>query len=129
VFLDEFAGCAVTRSTLFGGLSHLPCVLLAQASVSQFLLNLLLAHQSSVSSVAATTSCESRLARHTSALPSGGVVVPIPLGRSAETRTQRRRRRADLMSSRDRTVRWFDDRGIHTLRGVPDQWQLFAAGA
>jgi class 3 adenylate cyclase len=21
----------------------------------------------------------------------------------------------------------FEDRGVHTLRGVPDQWQLFAA--
>jgi class 3 adenylate cyclase len=23
----------------------------------------------------------------------------------------------------------FEDRGLHTLRGVPDQWQLFAASA
>ena len=23
----------------------------------------------------------------------------------------------------------FEDRGVHTLRGVPDQWQLFAAKA
>ena len=23
----------------------------------------------------------------------------------------------------------FEDRGLHTLRGVPDQWQLFAAKA
>jgi hypothetical protein len=48
VLLDEFASGAVTRSASVGGLGHLPCAFLAQPSVPQVLLDLLLAHQSSV---------------------------------------------------------------------------------
>ena len=58
----------------------------------------------------------------------GGIAVHI----GARQRTGRAKRRARVQQLRDLVIGSgleFDDRGAHQLKGVPDEWHLFAVAA